>query len=67
MRAQVSACSGISEFEMNRTFNNGIGMVLVLAPEHAEDCARTLRELGETVCRIGQIAAIGTGAAVEVR
>ena len=52
---------------MNRTFNNGIGMVLVLAPEHADACARTLRGLGETVYRIGAIGAIGSGDAVEVR
>ena len=65
--AWLQATAGISDFEMNRTFNNGIGMVLVLAPEHAGTCACTLRELGETVYRIGTIAAIGNGAAVEVR
>ncbi len=63
----LQATAGISDFEMNRTFNNGIGMVLVLAPEHADACARTLRELGETVYRIGVIAANAGGTAVEVR
>ena len=65
--AWLQATAGISDFEMNRTFNNGIGMVLVLAPQDAQDCARTLQELGETVYRIGTITAIGNGAAVEVR
>jgi hypothetical protein len=38
---------------MNRTFNNGIGMVLVIAPEHALSCTELLREAGETVYTIG--------------
>ena len=51
---------------MNRTFNNGIGMVLVLAPEHASACARTLEAAGERVFEIGRIAARAGGPAVTV-
>ncbi|MEO3961630.1 phosphoribosylformylglycinamidine cyclo-ligase, partial [Chromobacterium piscinae] len=41
--------------EMYRTFNCGIGMVVVVAPEHAEQAMALLREAGETVYRIGQV------------
>jgi phosphoribosylformylglycinamidine cyclo-ligase len=51
---------------MNRTFNNGIGMVLVIDVAHAEACAQTLRAAGETVHVIGKIAIKGSGAAVTV-
>jgi phosphoribosylformylglycinamidine cyclo-ligase len=58
--------AGIDDVEMNRTFNNGIGMVVVVAAEHAEAVAATLRAQGETVQAIGKIAARGTGEAVRV-
>ena len=51
---------------MNRTFNNGIGMVVVVAAEHAQATAATLRAQGETVHEIGAIAARGDGPAVNV-
>ena len=64
--AWLQATAGISDFEMNRTFNNGIGMVLVLPASEAQGCAQLLRGLGETVYQIGQIAPRGDGAAVVV-
>ena len=64
--AWLQATAGIDDVEMNRTFNNGIGMVVVVAPEAAEATAATLRAQGETVHLIGAIAPRGTGAAVEV-
>jgi phosphoribosylformylglycinamidine cyclo-ligase len=51
---------------MNRTFNNGIGMVVVIDPLHAQACAETLRQLGEKVYQIGVIADQGDGAQVVV-
>ena len=51
---------------MNRTFNNGIGMVVVVDAGHAEATAQTLRAQGETVHRIGVIAPIAGGATVEL-
>jgi phosphoribosylformylglycinamidine cyclo-ligase len=65
--AWLQATAGISDHEMNRTFNNGIGMAVVVDAAHADATAQTLREQGETVYRIGRIAERGTGAAVEVR
>lgn len=50
----------IDDTEMNRTFNNGIGMVVILDAAHALDCAQTLRASGETVYTIGQIVPRGT-------
>ncbi|KWT97150.1 MULTISPECIES: phosphoribosylformylglycinamidine cyclo-ligase [unclassified Variovorax] len=61
---QKVAC--IDDLEMNRTFNNGIGMVVVIGADQAAACAATLRAEGETVHEIGLIAPLGAGAAVVV-
>ncbi len=54
----------IDDAEMNRTFNNGIGMVLVIDPEQSRSCMATLEAAGEKVFRIGVIAQRGAGPAV---
>jgi phosphoribosylformylglycinamidine cyclo-ligase len=59
--------AGIDEAEMCRTFNNGIGMVVVIAAEHAQSCADSLRQAGEQVYNIGVIADKGDGASVLIR
>jgi phosphoribosylformylglycinamidine cyclo-ligase len=64
--AWLQQTAGIDDHEMNRTFNNGIGMVIVVDAASAEACAGQLRSLGETVYTIGRIAARGDGAAVTV-
>ena len=64
--AWLQATAGIDDFEMNRTFNNGIGMVVVIDAANAAACAATLRAAGETVYEIGVIAARGEGASVTV-
>jgi phosphoribosylformylglycinamidine cyclo-ligase len=51
---------------MNRTFNNGIGMVVVVAPAEAAAVAQTLRQQGESVHEIGRIGPRGNGASVTV-
>ena len=65
--AWLQKTAGIDDFEMNRTFNNGIGMVLVIDASAAEACAATLRAGGEVVHQIGVIAAHDDGARVLVR
>ena len=65
--AWLQATAGIDDIEMNRTFNNGIGMVLVLDAAEAQACAATLRASGEQVYRIGAIAERSSEAAVLVR
>lgn len=64
--AWLQATAAIDDHEMNRTFNNGIGMVVVVAPGEAAAVAETLRQAGESVHEIGRIAPRGTGAAVTV-
>ncbi|MFM8576961.1 MAG: phosphoribosylformylglycinamidine cyclo-ligase [Limnohabitans sp.] len=64
--AWLQKTAGIDDTEMNRTFNNGIGMVVVISADQAPACAATLRSLGETVYAIGQIAPQGSGAPVVV-
>ena len=56
----------IDDFEMNRTFNNGIGMVVVIDAANAQATAQTLRESGEIVYVIGVIAPRENGAPVLV-
>ncbi|WP_288254123.1 phosphoribosylformylglycinamidine cyclo-ligase [uncultured Hydrogenophaga sp.] len=64
--AWLQKTAGIDDIEMNRTFNNGIGMVVVIAADQAAACAATLRGLGESVHAIGRIAPRGNGAPVVV-
>ncbi len=64
--AWLQKTAGIDDVEMNRTFNNGIGMVVVVDAAHADATAATLRAAGEAVHAIGTIAERGAGAAVVV-
>lgn len=54
---------GVEDTEMHRVFNCGIGMVIVVAADHADAIAATLREQGETVNKIGEIVAQEDGMA----
>ncbi|MDH5481156.1 MAG: phosphoribosylformylglycinamidine cyclo-ligase, partial [Nitrosomonas sp.] len=45
----------ISDTEMARVFNCGIGMALVIAHHHVDDALQLLRTSGETVWPIGEI------------
>ncbi|WP_256327764.1 phosphoribosylformylglycinamidine cyclo-ligase [Nitrosospira sp. Nl5] len=45
----------VSDSEMHRVFNCGIGMALITAPEHAEPAIKLLKSTGETAWRIGII------------
>ena len=65
--AWLQATAGIDDIEMNRTFNNGIGMVVVIDAANAQACAATLRAAGETVYEIGVIGERSDTAAVLVR
>ena len=45
----------VAESEMRRTFNLGIGFVVVAAPESAEAIRAALEEAGETVVQLGSV------------
>ena len=62
--AWLQTQAGIDDIEMNRTFNNGIGMVVVVPAHAAAACADTLRAMGEQVHVVGDIQARGHGPAV---
>ncbi len=51
---------GIADTEMLRTFNCGIGLVLVVAPAGADAVSARLREAGETVVDLGDISPLET-------
>ena len=53
----LSRSGDITETEMLRTFNCGIGMVLAVAPGDVERVSLCLSQQGETVSRIGAIRA----------
>ena len=64
--AWLQATAGIDDIEMNRTFNNGIGMVVVIDAANAAACAATLRAPAKRCIEIGVIAPRGDTAAVLV-
>lgn len=52
----------IAEAEMLRTFNCGVGMVLVVPAEQADAALQRLRQTGETAWRLGEIGTHEAGA-----
>jgi phosphoribosylformylglycinamidine cyclo-ligase len=64
--AWLQKTADIDDFEMNRTFNNGIGMVVVVPATQAQATAQSLRASGEQVFEIGVIGPRGTGAPVMI-
>ena len=56
----------IAADEMLRVFNCGVGMVLVVAAEAADEAARMLSAEGETVFRIGRLEARAGAAGLRV-
>jgi len=59
----LAATGNIAAAEMLRTFNCGVGMVVVLPAGHADEALELLAEHGEQAWRIGEIAA-GDGGTV---
>ncbi|MBN2494487.1 MAG: phosphoribosylformylglycinamidine cyclo-ligase [Deltaproteobacteria bacterium] len=52
---RIQSAGGIADQEMMRTFNMGIGMVAVLAPNRLDEALRILGEHGQSACPIGQV------------
>lgn len=57
----LQAQGNVAEDEMHRTFNCGIGMVVIVSKEHADAAVSLLKAEGETVSVIGQIRAQQAG------
>ncbi|MTH96009.1 phosphoribosylformylglycinamidine cyclo-ligase [Roseibium sp. RKSG952] len=55
----LAKTGGVAQSEMLRTFNCGIGMVVVAARDQAEAVAAAFAQAGETVIDLGQIEAAG--------
>src|SRR6185312_1053303 len=53
----LAEAGGIEEAEMLRTFNCGVGLIVVVAPEQAEAVAEAFKHAGERIASIGEIVA----------
>jgi phosphoribosylformylglycinamidine cyclo-ligase len=53
----LGALGRVSREELYRTFNMGVGYVLVVAPEHVDPVLASLGDAGERAFRIGEIVA----------
>jgi len=58
----LQKAGGVTDAEMHRVFNCGIGMVVIVASDEADVAQALLGSQGETVYRIGEVVA-GTGRA----
>lgn len=55
---------GVQPLEMARTFNNGMGMILIVSPDNVVKVARTIQASGEQVYSVGEVIA---GEGVQMR
>ena len=53
--AWLARAGGVAEPEMRRTFNCGVGLVLIVAPRHAEAVLAALLNAGETAFICGEL------------
>ena len=60
----IARGGGITDEEMYRTFNMGIGMVVIVAPEHLHEVRHSLERRGEPCHVIGQVET-GSGVTLE--
>ena len=62
----LQSMAGIDDQEMNRTFNNGIGMVVIVAAAQARATREALAAQGEQVYEIGSVRPRAQGPAVVI-
>ncbi|MBR3193238.1 phosphoribosylformylglycinamidine cyclo-ligase [Bosea sp. (in: a-proteobacteria)] len=63
----LAQIGGVAEREMLRTFNCGIGMIVIAEAAQADAVMAALTEAGETPVRLGEVTARGTEEAVTYR
>src|SRR3954454_4913329 len=51
----MAESAALSDDDLARTFNCGIGMVVIVAPDKTDEAQRILTEAGESVYRIGEV------------
>ena len=51
----LTAHGGMDEAELLKTYNSGIGMIVVVPADQAEEAAKLLSDAGETVFTIGEV------------
>jgi phosphoribosylformylglycinamidine cyclo-ligase len=61
----IKAAGNISDEEMMRTFNNGIGLIIVVAEKDLQDVLQQFEAMGEQAYPIGWIEERGTNPAVK--
>ena len=54
--AWLQDVGGVADHELRRTFNCGVGFMIIVAPEHAEPVLAALLNAGETAFICGQLA-----------
>jgi len=62
----LAEAGGLAPSDLARTFNAGIGMVAVAAPDRADAAAALFAEAGETVYRIGTVVPAAEGPRVRI-
>ncbi len=62
----LQAQGNVTDSEMYKTFNCGIGMAVIVAQQHAAQAQKLLQDMGETVFEIGHIRSQKTGEAPTV-
>jgi phosphoribosylformylglycinamidine cyclo-ligase len=61
----IQRIGAVEQGEMDRTFNNGVGMVLVVGARHADGVMQRLKKIGEKFFIIGEIRAGARGATIQ--
>ena len=59
--AEIQKIGQITQTEMEKVFNMGIGMILVLSPDGVENASQIIHESGHTCTEIGTIQESGSG------
>ena len=62
---QSTAC--IDDIEMNRAFNDGIGMAIVIGQDCDESLIKTLQDQGQEVYEIGKIIPYSSGERIHLK